>query len=46
MEWWLFLIVIVGIFLFMLAAGLPVFLAFTVVDVLGRSGIENNASGR
>ncbi len=34
MEWWAFLIVIVGIFLFLLAAGLPVFLAFTFVDVL------------
>lgn len=35
MEWWAFLIIIVGIFLLLLAAGLPVFLAFTFVDVLG-----------
>ena len=35
MEWWGFLIIIVGAFLFLLAAGLPVFLAFTLVDVLG-----------
>lgn len=35
MEWWALLIFIVGIFLLLLAVGLPVFLAFTVVDVLG-----------
>ena len=35
MEWWLFLILIVGIFLVLLAVGLPVFLAFTIVDVVG-----------
>jgi len=35
MEWWTSLLLIVGIFLVLLAAGLPVFLAFTVVDVLG-----------
>jgi len=35
MEWWLLLILIVGVFLVLLAAGLPVFLAFTIVDVLG-----------
>lgn len=35
MEWWTLLIFIVGIFLLLLAVGLPVFLAFTVVDVLG-----------
>ena len=29
------LILIVGVFLLLLAAGLPVFLAFTVVDVVG-----------
>jgi tripartite ATP-independent transporter DctM subunit len=35
MEWWFFLILIVGSFLVLLAAGLPVFLAFTIVDILG-----------
>jgi tripartite ATP-independent transporter DctM subunit len=35
MEWWLILILIVGIFLVLLALGLPVFLAFTIVDVVG-----------
>ena len=35
MEWWVPLLFIVGIFLLLLAVGLPVFLAFTVVDVLG-----------
>lgn len=35
MEWWMVLVLIVGIFLALLAAGLPVFLAFTVVDVVG-----------
>jgi tripartite ATP-independent transporter DctM subunit len=35
MEWWMVLILIVGIFLLLLAAGLPVFLAFTAVDVVG-----------
>ena len=35
MEWWLVLILIVGLFLVLLAAGLPVFLAFTIVDVVG-----------
>jgi tripartite ATP-independent transporter DctM subunit len=35
MEWWMILILIVGIFMLLLAAGLPVFLAFTVVDVVG-----------
>lgn len=35
MEWWLLLILIVGIFLVLLAVGLPVFLAFTIVDVVG-----------
>ena len=35
MEWWVFLILIVGIFLGLLAVGLPVFLAFTIVDVVG-----------
>ena len=45
MEWWLFLIIIVGVFLFMLAAGLPVFLAFTVVDVLGIYFLWGGAAG-
>ncbi len=35
MEWWVSLLIIVGTFLLLLAAGLPVFLAFTVIDVLG-----------
>ena len=35
MEWWTLLVLIVGVFLLLLAAGLPVFLAFTIVDVLG-----------
>jgi tripartite ATP-independent transporter DctM subunit len=35
MEWWVLLILIVGAFLFLLALGLPVFLAFIVIDVLG-----------
>ena len=35
MEWWMILLLIVGIFLLALAAGLPVFLAFTMVDVVG-----------
>ena len=35
MDWWVLLILIVGAFLFFLAIGLPVFLAFTIVDVLG-----------
>lgn len=35
MEWWVLLLLIVGVFLLLLAVGLPVFLAFTVVDVLG-----------
>lgn len=35
MEWWLFLIIFLGTFLLLLAAGLPVFLAFTIVDILG-----------
>jgi tripartite ATP-independent transporter DctM subunit len=35
MEWWVLLALIVGAFLVLLAVGLPVFLAFVVVDVLG-----------
>ncbi|RJR41301.1 MAG: TRAP transporter large permease [Desulfobacteraceae bacterium] len=35
MEWWILLLLIVGVFLIMLVIGLPVFLAFTIVDVLG-----------
>jgi len=45
MEWWFFLIVIVGIFLFMLAAGLPVFLAFMVVDVVAIYFLWGGAAG-
>lgn len=35
MEWWVLLILIVGTFLLLVAAGLPVFLAFITVDILG-----------
>jgi tripartite ATP-independent transporter DctM subunit len=35
MEWWVLLALLVGAFLVLLAVGLPVFLAFVVVDVLG-----------
>jgi len=35
MEWWLMLVLIVGVFLLLLGIGLPVFLAFTIIDVLG-----------
>ncbi len=45
MEWWLLLILIVGGFLMLLAAGLPVFLAFTIVDVLGIYFLWGGASG-
>ena len=45
MEWWVFLIAIVGIFLLLLAAGLPVFLAFTIVDVLGIYFLWGGAAG-
>lgn len=45
MEWWMVLILIVGIFLLLLAAGLPVFLAFTVVDVVGIYLFWGGASG-
>lgn len=34
-EWYVILVLIVGSFLVLLAAGLPVFLAFTIVDVVG-----------
>lgn len=45
MEWWGFLILIVGVFLFFLAVGLPVFLAFTLVDVLGICLLWGGTSG-
>ncbi len=35
MEWWLILLLIVGGFLCLLASGMPVFLAFTLIDILG-----------
>jgi tripartite ATP-independent transporter DctM subunit len=45
MEWWVFLIMIVGVFLVLLGAGLPVFLAFTIVDVLGIYFLWGGAAG-
>lgn len=45
MEWWLFLILIVGTFLLLLSAGLPVFLAFTIIDVLGIYFLWGGAQG-
>lgn len=45
MEWWVLLLLIVGIFLVLLAAGLPVFLAFTIVDVLGIYFLWGGATG-
>jgi len=45
MEWWLVLTLIVGIFLLLLGAGLPVFLAFTLIDVLGIYFLWGGASG-
>lgn len=45
MEWWALLILIVGIFLILLAAGLPVFLAFTIVDVIGIYLLWGGATG-
>ena len=45
MEWWMLLIVIVGIFLLLLAAGIPVFLAFTIVDVVGIYFLWGGAAG-
>jgi tripartite ATP-independent transporter DctM subunit len=45
MEWWLMLILIVGIFLLLLGAGLPVFLAFTTVDVVGIYFLWGGSSG-
>ncbi|MDB4444081.1 TRAP transporter large permease subunit [bacterium] len=45
MEWWLVLILIVGIFLLLLGAGLPVFLAFTLIDVLGIYFLWGGAAG-
>jgi len=45
MEWWLMLTLIVGIFLLLLGAGLPVFLAFTIIDVLGIFLLWGGGSG-
>jgi tripartite ATP-independent transporter DctM subunit len=45
MEWWAMLILIVGAFLFFLGIGLPVFLAFTIVDVLGIYFLWGGAAG-
>ncbi len=45
MEWWALLLLIVGVFLLLLAVGLPVFLAFTVVDVLGIYLLWGGAAG-
>lgn len=45
MEWWGTLILIVGVFLFFLAAGLPVFLSFTLVDILGIYLLWGGADG-
>ncbi|UCE35187.1 MAG: TRAP transporter large permease [Deltaproteobacteria bacterium] len=45
MEWWVFLTLIVGAFLLLLAAGLPVFLAFIIVDVLGIYFLWGGAQG-
>jgi tripartite ATP-independent transporter DctM subunit len=45
MEWWISLLIIVGTFLLLLAAGLPVFLAFTVIDVLGIYFFWGGANG-
>ena len=45
MEWYWLLISIVGIFLFLLAVGMPVFLAFTIVDVLGIYFLWGGAAG-
>ena len=45
MEWWMILISIVGLFLLLLAAGVPVFLAFTIVDVVGIYFLWGGAQG-
>ena len=45
MDWWILLLVIVGIFLMLLAAGFPVFLAFTIVDVVGIYFLWGGAAG-
>ncbi len=45
MEWWLTLILIVGFFLFLLAVGLPVFLAFTTINVVGIYFLWGGTSG-
>jgi len=45
MEWWVLLLVIVGVFLVLLGAGVPVFLAFTAVDVVGIYFLWGGAAG-
>ena len=45
MEWWILLLIIVGTFLLLLAAGVPVFLAFTIIDVLGIYFLWGGAQG-
>jgi tripartite ATP-independent transporter DctM subunit len=45
MEWWVLLLIIVGIFLVLLGAGIPVFLAFTFVDVVGIYFLWGGAAG-
>jgi tripartite ATP-independent transporter DctM subunit len=45
MEWWVSLTLIVGALLLLLAAGLPVFLAFTIVDILGIYFLWGGAQG-
>ena len=45
MEWWILLLIIVGFFLMLLAAGIPVFLAFTIVDVIGIYLLWGGAAG-
>ncbi len=45
MEWWLMLILIVGVFLLLLGVGLPVFLAFTTINVIGIYFLWGGTSG-
>jgi tripartite ATP-independent transporter DctM subunit len=45
MEWWVLLLIIVGTFLLLLAAGVPVFLAFAIIDVLGIYFLWGGAKG-
>ncbi|MHB8766731.1 MAG: TRAP transporter large permease [Deferrisomatales bacterium] len=45
MEWWFVLSAIGGLFILLLGAGMPVFVAFTVVDVLFIYAIWGGATG-